>query len=248
MRPRGRDMPRGRAGPSQARCSNRGLGLDPGLRQCLRDLQALSFERIGRDHIDPSEASDAGGNGGEVVYFTAKTDFSDDLAAPPGEGLVEYLGVADARVGVFIKQDGRTRAEVIVGVGRDVNALHNLVRHNAEGPRIAGLGDLDRRRAGIDERDLRLRDRWHDGESCVRALLADDHVRLVLVDQALGCLCRRQGAACRVFILNGELVAIDANLVDLVEGKLDYPCLSCAPKQAPGPEIGNNPPILIVLS
>src|SRR5215475_3620574 len=201
---------------------------NPGLRQRLRDLQALPFKRIRRDHVDLSEASDAGGNRSEVVHLTAKPDVSDDLAPKLREGLVEYLGVADARIGVFVEQDGGTRVEVIVGVNGDVNALHDLVRHDAERPRIAWLRDLDRRRAGIDERDLRLRDRWHDSERRVGALFADDHVRLVLIDQAPGGLCRWQGAAGRIFILDGEPVAIDASLVELFEGKLDTLLVLCA--------------------
>ena len=118
---------------------------DAGLRQRLGDLQALAFERIGRDHVDLAEAGDAGRDRGEVVDVAAEADVGEHLAAELGEGLVEHLGVADAGIGVLVEQHGGARVEPVVGVGRDVDALHHLVRHDAEGPGIAGLGDLDRR-------------------------------------------------------------------------------------------------------
>ena len=86
---------------------------------------------------------------------------------------------------------------------------------------LPGLGDLDRRRAGIEQRDLRLLDDRHDGERRVRAFLADDDVGLVLLDQALGGLRGGQRAAGRIFVLNDELVAVDAGLVELLERELD---------------------------
>ena len=86
---------------------------------------------------------------------------------------------------------------------------------------LPGSVILMRRRAGIDQRHLGLLDDRHDGERRVRAFLADDDVGLVLVEQALGGLRGRQRRAGGIFILDGELVAVDAGLVELLERKLD---------------------------
>src|SRR5262249_2819257 len=51
--------------------------------------------------------------------------------------------------------------------------------------------------------------------------LPDDYIGLELLNQALGCLCRRQRSAGRIFILDLKLVAIHPGLVELFKRKLD---------------------------
>src|SRR4029077_13875348 len=58
-------------------------------------------------------------------------------------------------------------------------------------------------------------------ERRVRTFFANDDVRLELLNQALGRLCRRQRPAARIFILNRELVAVDTALVELLQRKFN---------------------------
>jgi len=83
------------------------------------------------------------------------------------------------------------------------------------------LSDLDGGRAGIEQWHLRLLDDRHDGERRVRTLFADDDVRLELLNQALGRLCRRQRPAARIFILNSELISVHARLIELLQREFD---------------------------
>src|SRR5262249_15441553 len=44
---------------------------------------------------------------------------------------------------------------------------------------------------------------------------------LVLLQEPLGCLRRRERAACRILVLDLEPVAVDSGLVELLDRKLD---------------------------
>ena len=54
---------------------------DAGLRQRLGDLETLTFERIGRNHVDLAEPGDARRDRGKVVDVAAKADLRKHLAA-----------------------------------------------------------------------------------------------------------------------------------------------------------------------
>ena len=87
-----------------------------------------------------------------------------------------------------------------------------------------------------------------DRKGRVRALLADNHMRLVLFEQALGGLRRRQRAACQVLEFDLELVAIDAGLIELLNRQFNSLLVLGAKIRHPGPTSGKSPPILISLS
>src|SRR6266851_4723000 len=201
--------------------SNRTMRTWPnaGLRQRLGDAQPLALERVGGDDVRLAEARDARRNRGEVVHVATEADIGKDLPAEGLEGVAEDLCVADSGIGVLVEQHRAARVEALVGIGGDIDALHHLVRHDAKRPRVAGIGDLDRGRAGVEQRYLRLLHERHDGERRVRAFLADHDVRPVLLQQPLGGLGRRQRAACRVLILDLELVA--PGLVELFDRELN---------------------------
>ena len=166
-----------------------------GLRQRLGDLEALPFQGIGRDHVDLTEPGDTRRDRGEVINVAAEADFLQDFAAVLDEVLLENLCVTDAGIGVFEQQHRGARIHPLIGIVGEIDALHDLVGHNAKCPGIARLRDLYRGRAGIDQGYLGLINDWHDSERRVGALLADDDVRLELLDQALGSLRRGQGPA-----------------------------------------------------
>ena len=192
-----------------------------GLRQSLRDLQSLAFECIGRDNVDLADAGDPRSDGCKIIDVAAKSDIRQDLAAELGEGVVEHLGVANSSVGVFVQQHGRAGVKELIGVGRDIHALHHLVRHDAKGPGITGLGNPNCRRTCVEKRHFCLLHERHDSEGCVRALFPDHHIGFVLFEQPLGRLRCRQRATTRVLILHLELVAVDASPVDLLQRELD---------------------------
>jgi len=50
------------------------------------------------------------------------------------------------------RQENQHRVEALISIGSNVDALHHLVRHDAEHPRVAGIGDLDRGRAALSSR------------------------------------------------------------------------------------------------
>ena len=66
---------------------------DAGLRQRLGDLQALPFQRVGRDHVDLAEPGDARRDRGEVVDVAAEADVREHFAAELDEGLLEHLAL-----------------------------------------------------------------------------------------------------------------------------------------------------------
>ena len=123
---------------------------DAGLRERLRDAQPLPLERVGRDHIGLADARYSRGDRGEVVHVAAEADVGEDLPAERLERVAEDLGVADSGIGVFIQQHRRARVKAFISIGGDVDALHHLVGHDAERPRVARIGDLDRRGARIE--------------------------------------------------------------------------------------------------
>src|SRR5262249_8112853 len=94
---------------------------------------------------------------------------------------------------------------------------------------------------------LGLRHQRHDRERGVRALLADGDIRLVLIEDALGRLGRRQRAAGGILILHLELEAVDAGRIERLERKLDALLVLCA-EIGTGAGIGKSAPILIVFS
>ena len=115
---------------------------DAGLRERLRDLQALAFQRVGRNDVGLAGARDARRDRGEIVHVAAEADVRNDLAAELLERVLEHLGVADAGIGVLVEQHRGARIELVVGLRRDIDALHHLVRHDAERVGIARIGDL----------------------------------------------------------------------------------------------------------
>src|ERR1700751_3815664 len=120
-----------------------------------------------------------------------------------------------------MQQNSSSGVQSLVCVGRNIDALHYLVRHDPEGPRIARVGDLNGGRASIEEWSLGLLHDWHHRQRRIRAFLANHYVWLILIEQTLRSLRRRQRAACRVFIVDVEFVAVYAGLIELVERKLD---------------------------
>jgi hypothetical protein len=95
-----------------------------GLRKRLRDLQSLAFQRVGRYHVDLAEAGDPRRDGGEIVDVAAKSNIRQDLTSELGENVIEYLGVADPRIGIFVQQDGRRGIQALEGLGG--NAVRKL--------------------------------------------------------------------------------------------------------------------------
>ncbi len=143
------------------------------------------------------------------------------LAAERLERIAEHLGVADTGVGVLVEKDCVARIEALMGIGRDVDALHHLVGHDAERPGVARFGDPDRGRSGVQERHLRVLHERHDGKRRVRAFLAENDGGLVLIEQPFGGLRGRQRTAGGIFILNLQFVAVHAGLVELLDCEVD---------------------------
>ena len=127
-----------------------------------------------------------------------------------------------------MQQHRRSRIELLVGICRDIDALHHFVWHDAERPGIAWIGDFDRGGAGVEERNLGLLHDRHDGKRCVRTFLADHDIGFELIDQAFGSLCRRQRAAGGILVLDLEFVSIYARLVELFECELNALLVLCA--------------------
>ena len=75
---------------------------DAGLRQRLRDAQALALERVGRDHIHFAETGDARRDRGEVVHVATEADIGKDLPAERLERIAEHLRVADSSISILI--------------------------------------------------------------------------------------------------------------------------------------------------
>ena len=126
------------------------------LGECLRDAQPLPLERVGRDHIHLAETGDASCDRGEVVHIATEADITQDFPAERLERVSEDLRITDARIGVFVEQHCRARVEALVSISGDVDALHDLVGHDAKRPRVAGIGDFDRGGACVEKRHLRL--------------------------------------------------------------------------------------------
>ena len=153
--------------------------------------------------------------------MSTEADITQDFPAERLERVSEDLRITDSCIGVFVEQHCRARVEALVSIGGDVDALHDLVGHDAKRPRVAGIGDFDRGGACVEKRHLRLLHERHNCKRGVRALFAERDLRLVLLQEPLGCLRRGERTACRILVLNLEPVAVDSGLVDLLNRQLD---------------------------
>src|SRR6185369_9794755 len=71
---------------------------DAGLCERLCDLQALAFQRIGRDDVNLAKAGDACRNRCKVIHVPAEADIVENLTTELGEGFRKHFCIADSRI------------------------------------------------------------------------------------------------------------------------------------------------------